>query len=89
LNAFKSNGSSKAGFMGQGSANMSIADVYSVIGNQLMPEFIMKRIAILRKTNDTISLAAALNAEEYANNKDYNNALAYYNESGILFKTKL
>jgi hypothetical protein len=33
----------KAGFyMGQGSANMSIADVYSVIGNQLMPEFIMK-----------------------------------------------
>jgi hypothetical protein len=24
--------------------------------------------------------------EEYANNKDYNNALAYYNESGILFK---
>jgi hypothetical protein len=30
-----------------------------------------------------------LNGEEYANNKDYNNALAYYNESGILFKTKL
>jgi hypothetical protein len=29
---------------------------------------------------------ALLNAEEYANNKDYNNALAYYNESGILFK---
>jgi hypothetical protein len=24
--------------------------------------------------------------EEYANNKDYNNALAYYNESGIYSK---
>jgi hypothetical protein len=27
-----------------------------------------------------------LNAGKNANNKDYNNALAYYNESGILFK---
>jgi hypothetical protein len=52
-----------------------------------MPEFIMKSDLILRRTNDTISLTALLNAgEEYANNKDYNNALAYYNESGILFK---
>jgi hypothetical protein len=58
LNAFfKSNdAAAKAGFMQDKDQNMSIADVYSVIGNQLMPEFIMKAIAILRKTNDTISL---------------------------------
>jgi hypothetical protein len=31
-------------------------------------------------------LARRYCGEEYANNKDYNNALAYYNESGILFK---
>jgi class 3 adenylate cyclase len=92
LNAFfKSNdAAAKAGFYaGQGSANMSIADVYSVIGNPTNARiYYEKAIAILRKTNDTISLATALlNAgEEYANNKDYNNALAYYNESGILFK---
>jgi tetratricopeptide (TPR) repeat protein len=59
-----------------------------LLETQIMPVFIMKKIAILRRTNDTISLGTALlNAgEEYANNKDYNNALAYYNESGILFK---
>jgi hypothetical protein len=46
----------KLGFMqDKDQQNMSIADVYSVIGIQLMPEFIMK-IAILRKTNDTIYL---------------------------------
>jgi hypothetical protein len=51
-----------------------------------MPEFMKKRLQYY-KTNDTISLATALlKGEEYANNKDYNNALAYYNESGILFK---
>lgn len=88
---FKSNDAAfKAKFYaGQGSANMSIADVYSVIGNPNNARiYYEKAIAILRRTNDTISLATALlNAgEEYANNKDYNNALAYYNESGILFK---
>ncbi|MFT5251996.1 MAG: adenylate cyclase [Flavobacteriales bacterium] len=88
---FKSNDAAfKAKFYaGQGSANMSIADVYSVIGNPTNARiYYEKAITILRRTNDTISLAKALlNAgEEYANNKDYNNALAYYNESGILFK---
>jgi hypothetical protein len=63
---------------------MSIADVYSVIETK-MPEFIMKSDCILRKTNDTIFYGATKCGEEYANNKDYN-ALAYYNESGILFK---
>jgi hypothetical protein len=41
----------------------------------------------LRKTNDTISHYGATKCgKKNANNKDYNNALAYYNESGILFK---
>jgi hypothetical protein len=51
-----------------------------------MPEFIMKSDCNITQNNDTISLYGATKCgEEYAN-KDYNNALAYYNESGILFK---
>jgi hypothetical protein len=34
----------------------------------------------------TLLATALLNAGKNTNNKDYNNALAYYNESGILFK---
>jgi hypothetical protein len=50
-----------------------------------MPEFIMKRLRYYVEPT-TLFHTALLNAgEEYANNKDYN-ALAYYNESGILFK---
>jgi hypothetical protein len=64
---------------------MSIADVYSVI-EPTNARLLWKAIAI-HKTNDTISLRRSTKCgEEYANNKDYNNALAYYNESGILFK---
>jgi hypothetical protein len=65
---------------------MSIADVYSVIGNPTNARIYYEKR--LRKTNDTISLYGATKCgEEYANNKDYNNALAYYKI--ILFKTKL
>lgn len=74
---------------GQGSATMSIADVYSEIGNPINARlYYEKAITILRITDDTISLATALlNAgEEYANSKNYKTALAYYDESGILFK---
>ena len=74
---------------GQGSANMSIADVYSVIGNPSNARLYYEHaITILRRTHDSLSLATALlNAgEEYANSKNYKIALAYYNESGILFK---
>ncbi|MDQ6469473.1 adenylate/guanylate cyclase domain-containing protein [Flavobacterium sp. LHD-80] len=74
---------------GEGSANMSIADVYSVMDNTLSAQmYYNKAISILRKTTDTISLATALlNAgEEYSKSKKYENALAYYKESGILFK---
>lgn len=74
---------------GQGSANMSIADVYSVIGNPSNARLYYEQaITILRRTHDSLSLATALlNAgEEYANSKNYKIAHAYYNESGILFK---
>ncbi|WP_246074186.1 adenylate/guanylate cyclase domain-containing protein [Flavobacterium daemonense] len=74
---------------GEGAANMSIADVYSVMDNAINAQIYYKQaISILRKTTDTISLATALlNAgEEYSKSKRYENALAYYKESGILFK---
>jgi class 3 adenylate cyclase len=88
---FKSNAAAvKIDFdAGQGSAIMSIADVYSEIGNPVNARlYYEKAITILRRTDDTISLATALlNAgEEYANSKNFKTALAYYNESGVLFK---
>lgn len=74
---------------GEGSANMSIADVYSVMDNTLNAQmYYNKAILILRKTTDTVSLATALlNAgEEYSKSKKFENALVYYKESGELFK---
>jgi hypothetical protein len=62
---------------------MSIADVYLLLKPKC-PNLLWKAIAYY-KTNDTILYGATKCGEEYANNKDYN-ALAYYNESGILFK---
>ncbi|SHG62904.1 Adenylate cyclase, class 3 [Flavobacterium micromati] len=88
---FKSNAAAvKIDFdAGQGSATMSIADVYSDIGNPINARiYYEKAITILRRTADTISLATALlNAgEEYANSRNFKNALAYYRESGVLFE---
>lgn len=74
---------------GEGAANMSIADVYSVMDNAVNAQiYYNKAILILRKTTDTISLATALlNAgEEYAKSEKYEKALSYYKESGALFK---
>jgi hypothetical protein len=89
LNAFKSNdAAAKAGFyVGQGSANMSIADVYSVIGNPTNARiYYEKRLQYYAKQRHYFfGYGATKCGGEYAN-KDYNNALAYYNESGILFK---
>jgi hypothetical protein len=73
-------------YAGQGSANV-IADVYSVIGNP-NARILLERL-ILRRTNDYFFITALLNAgEEYANNKDYNNALLITTNL-ILFKIKL
>lgn len=74
---------------GEGAANMSIADVYSVMDNAVNAQiYYNKAILILRKTTDTISLATALlNAgEEYSKSKKHKKALTYYKESGQLFK---
>ncbi|WP_178988486.1 adenylate/guanylate cyclase domain-containing protein [Winogradskyella schleiferi] len=74
---------------GQGAANIAIADVYSEMGNSTnAATYYDKGIQFLRKTNDTESLATALlNAGDEAFNTDnYNLALEYFEESGILFK---
>jgi len=74
---------------GEGIANMSIADVYSVMGNSNNAEiYYSKAIKLLRNTDDTVSLATALlNAgDEAFNIKKYDVALQYFKESGQIFK---
>jgi adenylate cyclase len=91
LNAFFKSGEAaiKAKFItGEGVAYMAIADVYSTMGNSDNAEiYYAKSINLLRKTNDSISLASALlNAgDEYSKNKQYNLALKYFEESSIIF----
>ena len=91
LNAFFKSGEAaiKAKFItGEGVAYMAIADVYSTMGNSDNAEiYYAKSINLLRKTNDSISLASALlNAgDEYSKNKEYNLALKYFEESSIIF----
>lgn len=79
----------KAKFIiGEGVAYMSIADVYSIMGNaDNAGIYYNKSIHLLRKTDDSISLASALlNAgDEYSKNKKYNLALKYFKESSIIF----
>ena len=73
---------------GEGTAYMSIADVYSVMGNANNAEnYYDKAIGILRETTDSISLGTALlNAgDEYFNNKKFDTALEYFQESGDIF----
>jgi len=76
---------------GEGSAYSTIADTYSEIGNSKNAEiYYSKAVQLLRKTNDSISLATTLlNAgDEYFNNKKFNLALQNYEESGFIFKNK-
>lgn len=73
----------------EGVAYMSIADVYSEMGNSNNAEiYYGKAIDLLRKTDDTVSLATTLlNAgDEAFNIKKYDTALQYFEESGLLFK---
>ncbi len=76
---------------GQGTANMSIADVYVVMGNTKNAEtYYNKAIAILRTSNDSIALAAALlNAgDAYFNFENFDKALEYFQESGIIYEKR-
>ncbi|MBC7748261.1 MAG: tetratricopeptide repeat protein, partial [Methylotenera sp.] len=68
---------------------MAIADVYSVMGNSNNAEiYYNKSIQLLRKSNDSISLASALlNAgDEYLKNNKFGLALTYFEEAGVIFK---
>ncbi|MEX0996061.1 MAG: adenylate/guanylate cyclase domain-containing protein [Flavobacteriaceae bacterium] len=73
----------------EGGAYLTIADVYSTIGNAPNAEsYYSKSIDILRKTNDSLTLASALlNAgDEAFKNEHFDKALNYFEESGLLFK---
>lgn len=74
---------------GEGISYMAIADVYSVMGNSNNAEiYYNKSIQLLRKSNDSISLASALlNAgDEYSKNNKFGLALTYFEEAGVIFK---
>jgi class 3 adenylate cyclase len=73
----------------EGGAFLTIADVYSQIGNSVNADYYYtKSISILRNTKDTLTLASALlNAgDEAFKNKQHTKALSYFKESGIHFK---
>lgn len=74
---------------GEGSAYMSVADVYSVMGNSSNAGiYYNKSIQLLRNTNDSVALASALlNAgDEYFKTAKYDDALQYFEESALIFK---
>ena len=80
----------KAGYIeGQGAAYTAIADIYSLTGNASNAEnYYNKAIQLLRKTNDSITLATVLlNTGDYffQNNKN-EAALVYFEEAGPIFK---
>ncbi len=73
----------------QGLSYMSIADAYSIIQDYKNSEVnYIKAIELLRKTEDSVSLASALNnaGDAFFNNKKFDTALRYFEESGIIFK---
>ena len=80
----------KAEFIaGEGSAYTSIADTYSEMGNSNNAEsYYNKAIQLLRKTNDSITLATVLlnTGEHYLKNKKYDAALAHFEEAGLIFE---
>ncbi len=73
---------------GQGTAYMSMADLYSVLDNHTNSmKYYDKAIAILRKSDNQILLGSAiLNAgDEFLSHKNYPSALRYFSESGEIF----
>lgn len=74
---------------GEGTAYMSVASVYSVLGDSSNAElYYDKSIQLLRSSNDSILLASALlNAgDHFFNMAKYEEALRYFEESGPIFK---
>jgi class 3 adenylate cyclase len=74
---------------GMGSVSISIADIYSEMGNTKNAQlYYNKGIEILRNTDDDISLAnALLNAgDEAFNNSNLDKALEYFEEAGLIYR---
>lgn len=74
---------------GTGEIYISIADVYSIMGNAVTAEkYYIQGIQLLRETEELVSLASALlNAGDNAVKvEQYDLALQYFAESGELFK---
>ncbi len=80
----------KAGFIaGEGTSYMAVADVYSQMGNSTNAEnYYNKAIQLIRKTDDSVSVATALlNAgDQYFKDKKYDAAIAYFEEAGLIFE---
>ncbi len=71
-----------------GKINITIADVYSVMGNHDNSiKYYKSALSILRMVNDSVSIATALlNAgDEYIHHKEYDSALVNFEESGRIF----
>ncbi len=73
----------------EGMAYTSIADVYSQMGNSNNADiYYNKAIQLLRKTNDSVTLATVIlnTGEQYLKNKKYDSALAYFEEASLIFE---
>lgn len=76
-------------FKAEGNTYGAIADIYAVSNNHTNARiYYNKAIATLRKTDDSIALASAIlnSGDEFLNNKNYDSALLYFRESGIIFE---
>ncbi|HEU4632482.1 MAG TPA: adenylate/guanylate cyclase domain-containing protein [Flavisolibacter sp.] len=72
---------------GEGSSYMSVADIYSLTNNHKNAMlYYNKAIANLRRSGDSVLLAAAISnaGDEFLNNKNYDSALVYFRESGMI-----
>jgi class 3 adenylate cyclase/tetratricopeptide (TPR) repeat protein len=72
-----------------GPINTAIADVYSVMGNhENSIRYYKNALDLLRKEDDSVNIATALlnGGDEYFNQKKYDSALVYFEESSRIFK---
>ena len=80
----------KAKFVeGEGSAYVSIADIYSINHNHINAMlYYHKAIATIRQSGDPLLLAGAVSnaGDEFFNNRNYDSALFYFRESGTIYE---
>ena len=75
----------------EASINISIADVYSIMGDgTIAVKYYKQALALLNREEDALALASAqLNlGDEYYNQNKLDSALYFFNESGKIFKAK-